>query len=121
MSELAVQGCTIQITSGQQASLIQITTPPSAKVKAEGKGVYFGDIEVSLTAITQGNLSCPSGTITISGTASNVLNADGDCAVQKNDTATDTFTFTDSSSGSTTDLPVTVLITDAGQTKEIAS
>ena len=120
MSELAVQGCTIEITSGQKASLIQITTPPSAKVKAEGKGIYFGDIEVSLTAITQGSLSCPSGTITISGTASNVLNANGDCAVQKNDTATDTFTFTDSSSGSTTDLPVTILITDAGQTKVVA-
>lgn len=116
MSELAVQGCTVSITSGQSATTIQITTPPSDKVFVGTKGVYFGDIDVSLATITLGSLVCASGTITIKGTASNILNSSGDKAVQKNDTTTKTLTFTDSSTGATSDLPVTIKITNAGQT-----
>jgi hypothetical protein len=119
MAELAVKGCKVKITSGQQAVTIQIKTSPSSNIDVGGKGVYFGDIDVALATISQENLVCSSGTITIKGTAANVL-AGSDKAVQKGDNATDTFTFTDSSSGATTDLPVTVEITDAGQTDVIA-
>lgn len=120
MSELAVQGCTVSITSGQSATTIQITTPPSNKDFVGTKGIYFGDIDVSLTAITSGSLVCASGTITIKGTASNILDSGGNKAVQKNDSATKTLTFTDSSTGATSDIPVTIKITDAGQTDVIA-
>lgn len=116
MSELAVNGCTVKITSGQSAVSIQITTPPSNDCAVGGKGIYFGDIDVLLTTITQGNLLCASGTITISGTADNILNADGDKAVQKGDNATKSLTFTDQSSGTTTPIDVKIEITDAGQT-----
>lgn len=120
MSELAVQGCTVAITSGQSASTIQITTSPSSDNFVNDKGIYFGDIDVSLTTITSGSLVCASGTITIKGTASNILDSGGNKAVQKNDTATKTLTFTDSSTGATSDIPVTIKITDASQTDVIA-
>lgn len=121
MSEVAVQGCTVSITSGQSATTIQITTSPSNKDFVDDKGIYFGDIDVSLTAITSGSLVCASGTITIKGTASNVLDSNGNKAVQKNDSATKTLTFTDTSTQATSDIPVTIKITDAGQTDVIAS
>jgi putative lipoic acid-binding regulatory protein len=116
MSELAVKGCEVKITSGQSASKIQITTPPSSDMFVGSNGIYFGDIDVQLTSITSGSLTCASGTITIKGTNDDVLNSDGEKAVQKNDNGTKTLTFTDSSTGSTSDLPVTVQITDTGQT-----
>lgn len=121
MSEVAIKGCTVSITSGQSATTIQITTPPSDKDFVGTNGIYFGDIDVSLTAITSGSLVCASGTITIKGTASNVLDSNGNKAVQKNDSATKTLTFTDTSTQATSDIPVTIKITDAGQTDVIAS
>ena len=115
MSELAVKGCEVKITSGQSATKIDIVTPPSTDILVGNNGVYFGDIDVLLTAITSGSLACPSGTITIKGTNANVLASADKKAVQKGDSATKTLTFTDSS-GATSDLPVTIQITDTGQT-----
>lgn len=121
MSELAVQGCKIQITSGQSAKNILVTTEPSSDVLINNKGVYFDSIDVSLTAVTVGNLLLASGTITINGTASKVLDGNGKKALQKGDTATKKFSFTDTVSGSPVSADVTVKITDAGQSDVIAS
>ena len=121
MSELAVQGCKIQITSGQSAKNILVTTKPSSAVLINNKGVYFDSIDVSLKAVTAGNLLLESGTITINGTASKVLDENGKKALQKNDNATKKFSFTDTVSGSTVSADVTVKITDAGQSDVIAS
>ena len=115
MAELAVKGCTVSITSGQTATAINITTQPSSDVLVSQKGVYFGDIDVSLTAVTVGTLVCASATLTISGTAGNILDKNGNKAIQKGDNASDTFTFTDSTTLVTTDLPIAIQITDAGQ------
>lgn len=114
---VAVQGCMVSITSGQTATSIQITTQPSQKNKVGGKGIYFGNVDVTLTAVTVGSLVCASATLTISGSAQTIFDkTSGDKAVLKGDSASDTFTFTDSSTGSTTDLTISVKITDAGQT-----
>lgn len=121
MADLAVLGCEIKITSGQSSELIVVTTPPSTDNLVGVKGIYFGDIDVSLSAITQGNLTCASGKITISGTADNILNADGDKAVQEGDSGTATLTFTDSSSGATSPIPVTIEVKKAGQTDVTAT
>lgn len=121
MSELAVKGCKIQITSGQSATKILVTTKPSSVILINNKGVYFDSIDVSLTAVTVGNLLLESGTITINGTASNVLDENGKKALQKGDTATKTFDFIDTTSGVKVSTSVTVKITDAGQSDVIAS
>lgn len=116
MAELAVQGCTVSITSGQTATAINITTQPSSDNSVSQKGIYFGDINVALTAVTLGSYVCASATLTISGTAGNILDKNGNKAVQKGDNASDTFTFTDSSTGNTQRLTVSIEITNAGQT-----
>ena len=121
MGALAVLGCTVEITSGQLSELIQITTSPSSDVAVNGKGVYFGDVDVQLTAITIGNYLCSSGTITISGTANNVTSGNKN-AVQINDSATKTLTFVDTTGQTPSqNLPVTIQITDAGQSDVIAN
>lgn len=116
MSLLAVQGCQVSITSGQSAVSIQIATPPSAKDFAGNKGIYFGDINVNLTTISSGNYVCASATITISGTAGNILDKNGNKAVQKGDSGSATLTFTHSSTGSQIQANVKIEVTDAGQT-----
>lgn len=117
MSDLAVKGCDIQIISGQQASSIEVITPPSSSNFVGENGIYFGDISVLLTDITQGNNKCASGTITISGTANNVLNTtDSKKAVQEGDTGTATLEFTNTSSGATSMIPVVIKVVSAGQT-----
>ena len=119
MSELAVQGCTITITSGQEASTKTITTQPSDKVFAGSKGVYFEDMNVKLLAVTQGAFVCEEAELTIKGTASNVLNSSDEKAVQKGDNASDSFTFKNPQ-GSEITATVRIEITDAGQADVIA-
>lgn len=122
MGALAVLGCTVEIMSGQSSEAIAITTSPSSDVAVNGNGVYFGDIDVSLSAITVGNYLCTSGTITIKGTASNVLDKNDNPAVQVNDSATKTLTFVDTTGQTPSqNLPVTIKITDAGQSDVIAN
>lgn len=120
MAELAVLGCTVSIISEQTATTISITTPPSSDIAVNGKGVYFGDIDVALTAITAGSFTCAEGTITIEATGANVLEG-AKKAVLKGDSGTKTLTFTESSSGTTMEISVTVQVTDAGQTDVDAS
>lgn len=114
---VAVQGCTVSITSGQTATSIQITTQPSQKNKVGGKGIYFGDVDVTLTAVTVGSLVCASATLTISGSSQTIFDkTSGDKAVLKGDSASDTFTFTDPSTQAQSDLTISIEITNAGQT-----
>lgn len=120
MSELAVVGCTVEITSGQTASAKIITTPPSTKVFADQKAVYFGDIDVQLTTLSQGNYVNPLATITIKATASKNLDSNGNKAVQKNDSGSQVVTLTDPDSGATITPTVTIKISDAGQQKALA-
>lgn len=117
MSELAVQGCQVSITSGQSASTIQITTQPSDVNFVNSKGIYFGDIDVSLTTITSGSYVCASATITISGTADNILDkSSSNKAVQKGDSGSKSLTFIDPSTQQTKQETVKIEITNAGQT-----
>lgn len=120
MSELAVKGCTISITSGQEASSKLITSQPSTKVLVGSNGVYFGDMNVTLTSVVQGAYVCEEASLTIKGTASNVLNSGDEKAVQKGDNASDTFTFKNPQ-GATQDFNVRIEVTDAGQTDVIAT
>lgn len=122
MGALAVLGCTVEIMSGQSSEAIAITTSPSSDVAVSGKGVYFGDIDISLSAITVGNYLCASGTITISGTASSILDKNNNPAVQLNDSATKSLTFVDTTGQTPSQsLPVTIKITNAGQSDVIAN
>lgn len=66
MKNIAVVGCTVTLSPGE--GIKQITTQASLKVKADGKGVYCGPIDVSVSGYSDGTITVPlsgSGTITI--------------------------------------------------------
>lgn len=73
MENVAVVGCTVTLSPG--TGVAQITTQASLKVKADGKGVYFGPIDVSVSGYSDSVITVPSsgsGTITIQPSAQKV-------------------------------------------------
>lgn len=73
MENVAVVGCTVTLSPGE--GVAQITTQASLKVKADGKGVYFGPIDVAVSGYSDGTITVPlsgSGTITIQPSAQKV-------------------------------------------------
>lgn len=73
MKNVAVVGCTVTLSPGE--GMKQITTQASLKVKADGKGVYFGSIDVSVSGYSDSVITVPlsgSGTITIQPSAQKV-------------------------------------------------
>lgn len=73
MENVAVVGCTVTLSPGE--GMKQITTQASLKVKADGKGVYFGPIDISVSAYSDSVITVPSsgsGTITIQPSAQKV-------------------------------------------------
>lgn len=140
MSEVAVQGCTFTASIPElTGSLISynITPPSPSEINfAEDKGIYFGEITVTidsgvtatLTGYTTVTPTASPVNIKIQGTAGNMLELSGlteDKAVQKGDKGTGTLNFEAVPSGSTSAVavavPVTVEVTSAGQTTVIAS
>ena len=113
MKYYAVQGCTPSLSSG--TGLVNITTPPSSKVKFDGKGIYMGTITVSISGYTNGIITGGIGTGTISGSSENT--SFGSNLVRENDESgqiTVTGTLANGNKGEAT---VTVKIADAGQKK----
>ena len=73
MKNVAVVGCTVTLSPGEGNK--QITTQASLKVKADGKGVYFGPIDISVSGYSDSTITVPlsgSGTITIQPSAQKV-------------------------------------------------
>ena len=58
MENVAVVGCTVTLSPGEGNK--QITTQASLKVKADGKGVYFGPIDVSVSGYSDSVITVPS-------------------------------------------------------------
>lgn len=139
MSELAVSGCTLTATCelGQfSATSVVPSNSPSTDVLVDTNGVFFDKITALITVgvlipfapvsgtTNEGKLA--SGTVDISGTASDILDASGNKAVQKGDNGKKslTFVFTTTSTPPSTitkDYEIKVEVTDAGQTDVIAS
>ena len=73
MKNIAVVGCTVTLSPGE--GMKQITTQASLKVKADGKGVYFGPIDVAVSGYSDTAITVTgsgSGTITIQPSAQKV-------------------------------------------------
>ena len=90
MKNVAVVGCTVTLSPGE--GVAQITTEASLKVKADGKGVYFGPIDVSVSGYSDSVITVPlsgSGTITIQPSAQKVK-VEGDFVILKGDSGTAT-------------------------------
>ena len=85
MKNVAVVGCTVTLSPGE--GVAQITTEASLKVKADGKGVYFGPIDVAVSGYSDGTITVPGsgrGTITIQPSAQKVK-VEGDYVILEGD------------------------------------
>lgn len=83
---LAVQGCTLTISSGGSGPPPTVTGTPSSDISVGGKGVFFKEIQFSVSGVTAGDIGYADGqgTGSISGTGENVLSS-GDKAVLEDD------------------------------------
>ena len=73
MKNVAVVGCTVTLSPGEGNK--QITTQASLKVKANGKGVYCGPIDIAVSGYSDSVITVSgsgSGTITIQPSAQKV-------------------------------------------------
>lgn len=85
MKNVAVVGCTVTLSPGK--GVAQISTQASLKVKADGKGVYFGNIDVSVSGYFDSTITVSGsgrGTITIKPSAQKVK-VDGDYVILEGD------------------------------------
>jgi hypothetical protein len=90
MKNVAVVGCTVTLSPGEGNK--QITTQASLKVKADGKGVYFGPIDVAVSGYSDTIITVSgsgSGTITIQPSAQKVK-VEGDYVILEGDSGTAT-------------------------------
>ena len=90
MKNVAVVGCTVTLSPGDGNK--QITTQASLKVKADGKGVYFGPIDVAVSGYSDSTITVSesgSGTITIQPSAQKVK-VEGDYVILEGDSGTAT-------------------------------
>ena len=119
MRNVAVVGCTVTLSPGE--GVAQITTQASVKVKADGKGVYFGPIDVDVSSYSDSVITVPlsgSGTITIQPSAQKVK-VEGDYVILEGDSGSAEINGMAQSGSS--QVPATSIVTAkiefAGQTK----
>ena len=114
---IAAQGCEIELTppSTTQAPVlsVQIAEPPSTDVKAEGKGLYRGQLTIIIAGYQGGAVTTTgAGTGTIAGSAQHVK-IDMMPAVLEGDTSTVPASVVDASTGLV--QQVTLRVKSAGQ------
>ena len=87
MPAVAVEGCTLKISSGGSGPAPSVTNSPSTVVFADGKGVFFKEIKFSVSGVTAGDIANADGqgTGSISATGKFILDANGDKAVLEGD------------------------------------
>lgn len=123
MKKVAVQGMTVlPVETGVTIEDWIVTTLPSTKVIADGKGVYSGDISVTVPAPTlvSGGFVAPSTVFTIHPSAI-YSEADGKPVLLEGDTSdTITLTGTNPVSGLQATFPLTLKVSVAGQTSVTA-
>ena len=124
---VAVQGCTLQVLTTPPVvpgtAVISPATPPSTTNFAGSKSIYRGTVTAIVTGVTQPGYAQTApvqGDFIITAVKYKV---DGDLALRVTDvTSTITVELQQTSSpfGKIT-VPVTVLVSDAGQTKALAN
>lgn len=117
---VAVDGCELEDVTG--GGTVSVDSSPSDQVFADGKGVFFGTINISVSGSDGGGKFTDkngAGSGTLTGTGTNVCDADGQPAVLEDDSATVVVNGT--SSGYTQPpATITIKVKNAGQDKVIA-
>ena len=109
---IVVEGATVTITSGLGSA--EIKSSADCNCKINDKGIYIGDIEVSIDGYSGSGFTDGNGSGNISANSSALFK--GDKVTLIGATATFNVTaMTTSTPPTTTSVPCTVVITDAGQ------
>ena len=120
---VAVDGCTLEITGGSGPAPT-ITSTPSTKVLADGKGVFFKEIAFTVSGVTAGDIanSDGQGSGKITGTGDNILSG-SDKAVLEGDISAE-ITVNGTKPSQSGPVPasgtIKVKVSDAGQSVMVA-
>lgn len=114
---VVVEGCVLVADSG--AGTITISSDASSNSKIDGKGIYAGDITISISNFSGPGFTNGSGSGTLSGSAQ-FVSVDGEHVVLEGDQSesinvTATITPPPATPPYTMTVPTTVTITSAGQ------
>nr|DAU31834.1 MAG TPA: hypothetical protein [Bacteriophage sp.] len=117
---VAVQGCTVSVLPPVAGGSVTIQTPASTKCKAEGKGIYSGDISVLVAGTSLGALTqVDPATITISPSIVKKNKADGKIMLAVGDKGQTSSPVTFSAGQTSSTSVIMIQITDAGQSKVV--
>lgn len=118
---VAVQGCTVSVLPPVAGGTVTIQTPASVKSKAEGKGIYSGNISVLVAGTSLGALTQVSpAIITISPSVIKKCKADGKIMLGFGDKGQSSSPVSFSAGIANSTAIIAIQITDAGQTKVVA-
>lgn len=117
LKPIAVEGMTLTITPNTVSGTVSVVGMPSSRARAAGAAVYRGPVNVSIETPTQGDFVGPLASGALQPTAAKGR-ADGMVVLREGDrTAELTVTGTHTSTGATTPIVFTVVVSAAGQTK----
>lgn len=120
-SLVAVQGCTVSVLPPVAGGSVTIQTAASTKCKAEGKGIYSGNISVLVAGTSLGALTqVDPVTITITPSVIKKSKADGKIMVAIGDKGQTSKPVTFSAGQTSSTSVIMIQITDAGQSKVVA-
>lgn len=122
MGKFICAGMNVQFTTDNATAKIIITGAPSQKVKCNNLPAWFGKIDIQVTAATQGAFTqtAPmSGSIL--GSATKVTSNKQPAVLMGDKTTTPVMCAATDPQGKTTTISVTVTVSDAGQTKVMAT
>lgn len=114
MAYLAIQGCTLQILAPSTGS-VTVTSQPASDVFGSEKGAYFGQLQFSVSGVSTTGATNGAGSGAISGTGSHMQNNNQPAVLQGDKVTITVNGQTTSSPPSPTSWPITVQITNAGQ------
>lgn len=110
---VAVQGCALGFSAGSGS--VTVTSVPSPRVKADGKGVFSGGLDFMVSGYSAPGISGGTGAGTVPAGARKTK-ADGAPVVLAGDSVTVPVSGS-TQSGSPVTVQVTVKVQDAGQSK----
>ena len=119
MKNVAVQGMTIvPVETGISIDGYVVVTPPSSNSLVDGKGIFSGDVTVTVPAPTYGAYVAPSTDFTLH-PSSEFTDVDGKPCLLEGDTS-DTLTLTGYSGSSSTTFALTLKVLNANQNYAVA-
>lgn len=115
---VAVMGCAIAALPPVTGGVFTVQTPPSQKVKADGKGVYSGAVNVVVSGTVFGAYAQTSPvTVTIQPSVLKKFKVDGKIALALGDGGTTESPANFANPVSSASSSISIKIVDAGQTK----